>query len=379
MVLYWDTEADAITEGDKLREVLPTREQSNVAGMTIYVFTKIIFHNPRYIIPKDPFTLFYNFLNGGSREYPSDGTIPVDVVAEEITKIFQAIRKIENDPFHPFHKSAKNLLANGEVELLRGTMKLYIGNYTTRDWRRKRSTDDIDFWISDNSLLEYVLSQDHGWQKNKITKEWEKKITWNNIWTGRLESAILIASNDMVQGMDFGSGSYLEGCSLKDVLKKKIVRGHDVDLSDIINVAIVGNIPENYEPDSPWMAFEEAANMRHRRVNSNLISLSRYAHGIADYLYHVGESIRLYKGLVKDQSKIPNPEILKICRVSSHWLSRQVPQEPAATRYRIYNNLVKMERKKIQYSETLREFANRIFNLLNKKYEAAGIFFKIQE
>ena len=379
MVTVFDEHADMVTNGDNLRQVRPIKAKKNVAGFTIYMFDKIMFNNPRYVIPKDPFTLFYNFLKGGSREYPSDGAIPVDIVDEEVRKIFKRIHAIAEDPDHNFYSSAKHLLAKGEQELLRGTMKLYIGDYTTRDWRRKRSTDDIDFWIQDNSLLELILKKDRSWHKNKGTREWEKRVTWIDIWTGRMKKAILIASNDTVQGLDFGSGTYLEGASLKDIMKKKIRRGHDVDLSDIINVAIVNNIPESYEEDSPWLAFEEAANIRHRRVSSNLISLARYSCGISDYLQSVGESIRFYKGLVKDQVKFTNPEIVHICKVSSHWLSVDTPREAPKVRVQIHKNLLKMENRKQTYSETLREFAQRLFRLLNTKYESAGIMFEIQE
>ncbi|TFG04734.1 MAG: hypothetical protein EU536_03975 [Promethearchaeota archaeon] len=379
MVFFWDVRADAVTDRDNLREVRPIREQHDVLGMTVYVFTKIIFNNPRYIIPKDHFTLFYNFLNGGSREYPSDGAIPVDVVAEEVRLIFKRMHQIANDSRHKFYSTAKKLISLGELNLLRGTMKLYMGEYTTRDWRRKRSTDDIDFWISDNSFLEFILTDDPSWHKNKQTREWEKQVKWTDLRTGRLNSSHLIASNDTIQGLDFGSGTYLDGSSLKAIMKKKIVRGHDVDLSDIINVAILDNIPYDTEPECPWISFEEAANMRHRRVTSNLISLSRYSHGIADYLQRVGEAIAIYKDIVRDQQKFSNPDIMHICRISSHWLLKDAPKDPDTTRERIYNNLVKMKERKLVYAQTLREFAYRIFNLLNEKYEFAGIYFEIQE
>ncbi|MHA1649794.1 MAG: hypothetical protein ACTSYB_06350 [Candidatus Helarchaeota archaeon] len=376
--IIWDTRADAIKEGDNLREILPFKQYEDSSGFIHYVFTKEMFYNPRYIIPKDDFTLFYNFLRGGSREYPSDGNIPVDIVADEAKKVLNHIKKIAENPTHKFHASAKKILAKGVNHLLRGTIKLYLGEYTTRDWRRKRSTDDIDFWISDNNLFEFVLSELY-WVKNKKTKEWEKKVHWIDIWTGKLKQEILIASNDTVQGLDFGAGSHLEGPRLKDIIKKKIIRGHDVDLSDIINVAIVNNIPKSTDLTSPWAAFEECANMRHSRVNSNLISLCRYAHGIADYLQRVGESIQLYKDLVLHESFIPNKEINRICKLSSHWLKKMQLSPTYITRERIYNNLLRQEQKKRFYSNTLRNFAYRVIDLLNSKIYEQNIIFEIAD
>ncbi|MFX1298361.1 MAG: hypothetical protein ACFFD2_26340, partial [Promethearchaeota archaeon] len=154
MASIWDRKADMVQSGDNLRKIIPIREYNDSSGLTHFVFTKEIFYNPKYIIPLDNFTLFYNFLNGGSREYPSDGNIPVDVVAEEAKIILNRIKEIANDSTHTFHSKAKHILVKGENNLLRGTVKLYLGEYTTRDWRRKRSTDDIDFWISDNVLFE---------------------------------------------------------------------------------------------------------------------------------------------------------------------------------------------------------------------------------
>ncbi|MDD1777137.1 MAG: hypothetical protein LUQ65_03140 [Candidatus Helarchaeota archaeon] len=375
----WDNTADAITRGDNLREVFPVKEYEDQAGYKHYCFTKQIFKNPKYTIPDDLFNLFLKFLNGGSREYPSDGTIPVDIAAAEAKIILKRIKEIAADPSHKFHLNAQNLLVknhNDVNRLVRGTILLYLGEYTTRDWRRKRSTDDIDFWIMDQSLFEYLVAET-GWIKNRETKEWEKKVSWIEPWKGILKSNILIASNDVNQGLDFGSGSYLEGASLKDNIKKKLTRGHDVDLSDVINIAIVNNLPDTSEEDSPWAAIKESCNMRHSRVTSNIISLCRYAHGIADYLKNVGESIQIFKDRLWDPLFIPNDEILMICRVSSHWLKGENISGPDATRRRVYGNLVVQQQKKILHSINLHYFAHRVLNLLNQKYE--GIIFEILE
>lgn len=376
MDIIWDVKADTVHEGDNLRDVRPIRTQKNVAGYTVHVFSKAMFHNPRYIIPNDDFTLFYNFLNGGSREYPSDGNIPVDIVAAEAKIVLERIEEIAEDPTHKFHLEAKRQIADGPNKLVRGTIKLYLGEYTTRDWRRKRATDDIDFWISNQTLLNFVLSE-KGWSKNKNTREWGKKVSWTDVWTRRSKSGILIASNDRMQETDFGSGSFLEGSDLKSIIKKKLVRGHDVDLSDIINVAIINKIPETPTKDSPWSAFEEAANIRNKRITSNLISFSRLAHGIADYLKRVGKSIALFKDIVQHKFYIPDTNIMKICKVSSHWLKADTLDAPDITRHRIHNNLNKQQNKKLQYSATLRDIAYRVFELLISKNDR--IIFEMQE
>jgi len=365
----WDSKADAISKGDNLRTIYPKKEYEDELGRIHYVFTKRIFKNPKYIIPKDDFTLFYNFLNGGSREYPSDGTIPVDIVAQEGRIILGLLREIANNLSHKFYSNANNLVKDKtDLDLVRGTILFYMGEYCTRDWRRKRSTDDLDFWIKDQNLFEHLVSE-RGYRKNKITKEWEKKVSWMDPWTGRTKSGVLIASNDINQGLDFGSGSYLEGSSLKANLKKKIIRGYDVDLSDIINTAIPNNIPESNDEDSPWAAFKECCNMRHSRVTANLISLCRYSRGIAHYLKRVGKSIQMFKETVKNPLYIPNQEILTICRISTHSLKLGGMDSPDVTRERIYNNLIKHEQRKIQYSNNLQDFAQRVLNFLNQKYD----------
>ena len=376
MDLLWDIKTDAITAGDNLRDVLPIRSYIDSSDITHYVFSKAMFNNPNYIIPKDHFTLFYNFLNGGSREYPSDGNIPVDIVTAEANVILNEIKVIAENPTHKFHQCAKALVSKDLNALVRGTIKLYLGEYTTRDWRRKRSTDDIDFWISDAVLFEEILKE-KGWVKNKKTLEWEKKVQWTDLWTGNLKQEILIASNDTVQGIDFGAGNFLEGSTLKAIIKKKIVRGHEVDISDIINVAIVNNIPKNTDADSPWSSFEEAANMRNKRVNANLISLCRFSHGIADYLKNVAESIKLYKDLVLHEFYIPDADIKRICQLSSHWLKRMKLDVAHVTRERIYNNLLRQEQKKSFYSNTLFNFAYRVMDLLNSKHFDASVIFEI--
>ncbi|MHA1231377.1 MAG: hypothetical protein ACTSPQ_12085, partial [Candidatus Helarchaeota archaeon] len=323
---------------------------------------------------------FQKFLDGGSREYPSDGNIPVDIAANEAMKILNKIKEIAYDIKHPFHLLVTELLEDPEKDifhLVRGTLHLYLCNHTTRDWRRKRSTDDIDFWIPSPRLLNYVIkSLNDGWVYNPKRGEWEKRVHWNDLWTGERKSGILIASNDINQRMDFGLGSYLEGPGLKNIIKKKLVRGHDVDLSDIINCAILNNIPIEYDEDSPWTAIVECANMRHSRTTSNIISLCRLSYGVANYIRRVGLAIKKYKDTFKNKELFPDKKVVNICRVSSHWLS-ETRYKPNITRDRIYNNLVKQERKKLQYANNLYFFADQVLKLLNSKYEHIKIKFAI--
>ncbi|NVM04853.1 MAG: hypothetical protein HWN67_21210 [Candidatus Helarchaeota archaeon] len=361
---------------DNLRTIDFSKQYEDEFGFTHYVFTSEIFYNPKYVIPENSLELFQKFLGGGSREYPSDGNVPVDIAANEAKIILNKIKEISESPTNKFHRVAAELLKdNNQLNLLRGAIRLYLEELTTRDWRRKRATDDIDFWIPSPTLLEYVLKKT-GWKKNKKTREWEKKVTWKDLWANKRKSTILIASNDLLQSLNFGSGGYLEGSSLKNIIKKKLKRGFDVDLSDIINVAIVNNIPESKDPNSPWMAIIECANMRDPRVTSNIISLSRYAYGIAYYIKRVGVSLNVYKDTFKNKKLFSDEDVIKVCKVSSHLLDDH-NYEAESTRRRIYENLVIHERRKLQYSKNLYKFTSRVLNLLNSKYEYARVIFEI--
>ncbi|MHA1669028.1 MAG: hypothetical protein ACTSV5_00465, partial [Promethearchaeota archaeon] len=157
----WDIKADAITKGDNLRDVSPIREKiwKDENDFTHYIFTKTFFNNPWYSIPNEDFELFEDFIKGGSRFYPSDGSIPCDIVASEARKVIKGIESCSNDPTHHYYEEARNALKNGKFSVVRGTLKLYLGKYTTRDWRRKRFTDDIDFWMFQTSLLDSKLKE----------------------------------------------------------------------------------------------------------------------------------------------------------------------------------------------------------------------------
>ncbi|NVM36352.1 MAG: hypothetical protein HWN81_12210, partial [Candidatus Lokiarchaeota archaeon] len=212
MTSIWDIKADAIQKGDKLRDVSPLSDKTRIDedGFTHYVFSKVMFNNPWYKIPEDELELFKKFLDGGSRAYPSDGRIPCDVVAVEAREIINRIVEISKDPEHTYYKDACEAIKDGKFSLIRGTLKLYLEKYTSRDWRRKRFTDDIDWWTFKVHLLDHVL-REMGWIKNKETGEFEKSVQWTNPDTGKIRHEALCAANNLNQLLDFGAGSYLEG------------------------------------------------------------------------------------------------------------------------------------------------------------------------
>ncbi len=377
----WDFTGDSVKSGDCLRDVSPITKMVLKAksGFIHYVFTSCMFVNPKYSIPLDDLQLFENLLIGGSRSYPSDGKIPVDIAASEAKIILDRIEEISNDPNHPYHKEALEALSlekNGKHGMVRGTIKLYLDNYTAKDWKRKRFTDDIDFWIFNKKLFEFVL-QENGWVKNKKTKEFEKSIKWYNFAANNEENGIIIASNDIEQKLDFGAGSYLEGSTLKDILKKKLKRGHEVDLSDIINVALKHS-KENGELNKEWVdawkAFEESANIRSTRITSNMISLCKYSYGVALHLKRVSKAINKYRKLILD---LPLYQIIDIYKNSNQWLSKVKILEINRIRSKIYTELLEQEKQKKLYSKNLRDFASKVLYLLNLKYRDSNVIYLI--
>ena len=371
----WDYIGDLVTKGDRQRDVSPKFKfiQQDELKTIHYIFTHRNFVNPKYSIPSDEFQLFENFLIGGSRSYPSDGSTPVDIAASEAFIILDRIEEIAKDPKHTYHESAAmNIKENGKLSLVRGAIKLYLGGYTSNDWKRKRFTDDIDFWIYNKILFESVLVE-NGWVKNRKTKEFEKSIKWYNFATNEEENGILIASDDVEQRMDFGAGSFLEGSTLKDIFKKKLKRGHEVDLSDMINVIMMNRSDPDYEKEneewaSVWIAFEEATNTRDNRITSNIITLCRYAYGVASHLKRVSDAIQKYRGFILDSSKYPTYQVIKIYKNSNQWLSSSKILEMYRIRSKIYEELLEQEKLKLSYSKNLKDFAKRILHLLNLKY-----------
>ncbi len=382
MTTVWDTKADAVHKGDNLRDVSPLIEQTRIDenGFTHYVFTKIMFNNPWYNIPDDDLELFKRYLDGGSRNYPSDGRIPCDIVASEARKVLNHINACSEDSSNLYCESAKKALKNGKKAMLRGTLKLYLGKYTTRDWRRKRFTDDIDFWCFQVGVLDHAL-RECGWIKNKETGEFEKQVQWTNPDTGEVRYEALCAANNLNQLLDFGAGSYLEGTGLKEIFNKKLKRGHDVDLSDIMNVALYNMKLRDETRDEwndIWESFEAATNTRNSRITSNLISLCRYSLGTADYLERVSNAINRYHEKILDVIEYPDESLVKICKMSIHWMNFLKENGPNETRNMIHEFLLEQEVEKKMHAKNLRKFTDKILKLLNSKYEYLKIVFEIK-
>ncbi|MFX1304752.1 MAG: hypothetical protein ACFFBV_00430 [Promethearchaeota archaeon] len=382
MNTIWDIKADAIQKGDKLRDVSPLHDKTEVdkKGFTHYIFSKILFNNPWYKIPDNDLELFKNFLDGGSRAYPSDGSIPCDIVAGEARKILNRIVEISNKPDNVYYNDACETLKDGKFNLVRGTLKLYLGKYTTRDWRRKRFTDDIDFWVFKVHLLDHVL-REMGWVKNKETGEFEKSVEWVNPDTGETRHEALCAANNLNQLLDFGAGSYLEGTRLKEIFNKKLKRGHDVDLSDIINVALYNDGSRGRNKDEwtdVWESFEAATNTRNSRITSNIISLCRYSLGIADHLERISNAIDKYHDKILDKNEYPDVLLKRICRTSIHWMDYLAKNGPDAARNMLHEFLLEQMEEKPVHVRNLRLFAKNVLNLLNSKYEYLKIVFEVE-
>jgi len=378
----WDIRADSIQEGDGLREISPIAPKTIVDtnGYTNYTFSKQMFNNPNHSIPDDDFELFKDFLDGGTQNYPSDGKIPCDIAAAEARKVLDHIVACSKDLSSPYCEKAKKVLKNGKKALVRGAIKLYLGKYTTRDWRRKRFTDEINFWTFQVGLLNHVLRK-IGWVKNNETGEWEKNLEWTNPETGEDKYDAVCTANNLKKLLDFGAGSYLEGTELKDIFNKKLKRGHDVDLSDIMNVALYKDNLERRDKNEwneAWEAFEAATNTRSSRITSNLISLCRYSLGTADYLVSVSNAINKYHEKILDLIEYPKEYLEKICRMSIQWMKYLKKNGTEKTRIMIYEFLIEQKDQKQVQAKNLRTFIENILKLLNSKYEYQKVVFEIE-
>ena len=378
----WDINADVLTKGDNLRDVSPITEKiwKDENDFTHYIFSKANFNNLWYTIPEDDFILFENFIEGGSRAYPSDGSIPCDVAAVEARKVLKKIELCSQDTNHHYCEDARAVLKNGKFSSVRGTLKLYLGKYTTRDWGRRRFTDDIDFWMFQTNLLDSSLKE-CSFIKNKETGEWEKTIEWKKLGTNENKHETLFAANNLNQLLDFGAGSYLEGSSLKEIFDKKIKRGHDVDLSDLLNVAMVNNGIDGIHKDewlNAWNSFEQAANTRSTRTTSNLISICRYSFAIADHLEKVAKVIKKYKDLILDKAKYSNEKIKSLSSISTHWEEYYEVNGAADTRKMIHDFYNEQAEEKPLHAQNLRIFAKKILSLLNSKYEYLKVIFEVE-
>jgi hypothetical protein len=169
---------------------------------------------------------------------------------------------------------------------------------------------------------------------------------------------------------------------LKDIFRKKIKRGHDVDISDIINVAMVYNKAEGFAVDKwyeGWDAFEESANTRNTRTISNLITLVRHSQSIADYLERVGNVLIKLHDLIFDQTIYPNQKIIKITRVSIHWQKYIKRHGLDITRELIHNYIFEQGYFKRYYSKNLKHFADKVLDLLNSRIKNAKVVFEIEK
>jgi hypothetical protein len=222
-----------------------------------------------------------------------------------------------------------------------------------------------------------------GFTKNKETKEWEKRISWHNKKTGEVLQEVLYAANNINQILDFGSGSYLIGASLSDIVHKKIKRGHDVDLSDLINIAMLQDLEQlEFEDEwaEAWTAFEEEANSRNKRTISNMISLSRYAYAIADHLENLSDAIKQNHELIYDNKEYPDEKIQKICsHVSIHWEKYYETHGPTDTREMIHEFLLEQQKERPELAKNLRVFAQKILNLINSKFSHQKIVFEVKK
>jgi len=217
--------------------------------------------------------------------------------------------------------------------------------------------------------------------KNKETGEWEKSVEWEKFETKEKRRETLFAANNLNQLLDFGAGSNLEGSSLKEIFDKKIKRGHDVDLSDIINVAMVNNGIDGIHKDEwldAWNSFEQAANTRNTRSTSNLISICRYSFTIADHLEKVGEAIKKYKNLLLDKSKYTDEKIKSLCKISIHWEKFYDANGIDETRKMIHDFYHNQAEEKPLHAQNLRILAKKILKLLNSKYEYLKVIFEIE-
>ena len=383
MTGIWDIKADAMKPGDKKRDVSPLLDKTRTdeKGFEHYIFSKRKFNNPFYMIPDNDLDLFKKYVGGGSRTYPSDGSVPCDVVAGEARKVLNQIASCSNDPDNIRCDDAKQALKQGRLALVRGTLKLYLGKYTTRDWRRKRFTDDIDFWTFQVSLLEHSLKE-CSFVKNSMTKEWEKDIHWKNPLSDKNEKKTLIAANDMNLLLDFGAGAYLEGTSLRQIFNKKLKRGHDVDISDIINVAMVNNGIDGPHKDEwldAWNSFIEAANTRNTRIISNMITLCRTALAIADHLERVSKSIEKHNDTLYDKEEYSDEDIKDVCRTSIHWQEYLKSNGMDATRNMVHDFLQEQIEEKIQHAKNLRSLSKNVIELIHSKIQHLSVIVEIED
>lgn len=378
----WDLKADTIQEGDKLRDVSPIDRKTRIDedGYTHYRFSKQLFKTSSYIIPDDDFELYNIFLEGEALIYPSDGEIPSDIVAAEVRKVLNYIVEVSENISSFYYEDANIALKNGKKSLVRGAMKLYLGKYATSDWRRKRFTASINFFTFQVSLLDQALRQ-MDWVKNKETNQWEKILEWFDTNTSEARHETICTADNLNNLLDFVNENYFEGTNLREIFIKKLKRGFDVDLNDLINVVLNSSeLDKNHKDEwnNVWESFEATTNTRNSRITSNLISLCRYSLGIADHLERIGNALDKYHDKILDRNEYPDEELERICRTSIDWEKFLEENGPEPTRIMLHEFILEQKDDKSLNVRNLRLFAGNVLKLLNSKYEYLKMIFEVE-
>ena len=378
----WDLKADTNQEGDKLRDVSPIDRKTRIDdnGYTHYRFSKQLFKTSSYIIPDNDFDLFNIFLDGEALIYPSDGEIPSDIVAAEIRKVLNYIVEVSENISSFYYEDANIALKNGKKSLVQGAMKLYLGNYTTSDWRRKRFTASINFFTFQVSLLDQALRQME-WGKNKETNQWEKILEWFDTNTSEARHETICTADNLNNLLDFVNENYFEGTNLREIFIKKLKRGFDVDLNDLINVVLNSSeLDKNHKDEwnNVWESFEATTNTRNSRITSNLISLCRYSLGIADHLERIGNALDKYHDKILDRNEYPDEALERICRSSINWKNYLEKNGSEATRNMLHEFIIEQRDDKPKHVINLRTFARNVLKLLNSKYEYLKMIFEVE-
>ncbi|NMC08235.1 MAG: hypothetical protein GYA24_23715 [Candidatus Lokiarchaeota archaeon] len=384
------TRTDLVTRGDLKRVTMPFKI-THENGFTIYHFRWRKFYNPRYYTPDDPDALFTGFIMGNSRAYSSDGKIPAIRASIEAQNIIQEVRNIALDHQHPFHHKAKKAIMNGYVQVeddavVRGTVGLMLGKWMPRDWQQKRFTDDIDFfWENiDTDLWNHVL-QKHGWTTDDKTPGgwsiWKKYVP-------EVPDVPLECSNDTTLGKEFGGvGATLEGPGLKAILKFKLFRCHDVDVSDIINVALMGllNIDEE-EPEHPWRAIMETMWRASSTDITHIITIVQHAYSIGAHLQKLSHVLKDHVQDFLIPHKIADEVIKTLYGVATPIIPggaryNWVPFEAGTAtdvkdmRKELYRFFREEASRRMFYSSRLRSFAHTLAWSLNRRFKASKIKF----
>ncbi len=386
----FSTRTDMIIRGDKNREIVPFKI-TNEDGFTVYHFQWQMFYNPKYKIPEESGAMFKSFIVGDSRAYSSDGKIPAIRAAIEARKIIQEVRHIAADKEHPFYQKAKKAVMNGyaqveDISVVRGTIGLMLGKWMPKDWQKRRYTDDIDFfWETiDNDLWNHVLNK-LGWTTDDATPG-----TWS-IWKKmviEVPGVPLECSNDTTLSKQFGGAdATLDGPGLKAILKFKFFRCHDIDINDIINVAIMGllNIEED-EPNHPWRAVMETLWRGGMDDIAHLIAICQHSFPIATHILKVANALKEHVQDFFIPNVFPDEEIKRI-------YSMQTPVIPGGTHYywepfqagtstdvkemrkELYRFFLDEAEKRFYYGSRVRSFGHTLVWALNRRFKPSKVRF----